>query len=82
MAPTLSRRGALPQDFGGVLWDRSTSGSSDGSPIQAQDASAPSTVRSSVYLGIGIGLGGAILVAVVAVIIQIVRKRAQALADA
>ena len=43
--------------------------------IMRRDASAASTVSPSIYLGLGIGVGGAILLAVLLVTIQIVKKR-------
>ena len=44
-------------------------------PIQAADASSAPAVSPSVYLGLGIGVGGAILLAVMVVTVQIVKKR-------
>ena len=45
-------------------------------PAQAPEAASAST-NSSLYLGIGLGVGGALLIACVLVIVQIVRKRSE-----
>jgi hypothetical protein len=46
-----------------------------GQASQAINATAPA--KSSLYLGVGIGFGGALLLACVLIIVQIVRKRAE-----
>ena len=51
-------------------------GSATSQSAQALEAASAST-NSSLYLGIGLGVGGALLIACVLVIVQIVRKRSE-----
>ena len=59
----------------GIFRLRRDTSAARAAPMQAADASSGPAVSPSVYLGLGIGVGGAILLAVIVVTVQIVKRR-------
>ncbi|KAK5107143.1 hypothetical protein LTR62_001701 [Meristemomyces frigidus] len=80
--PVMTVLGAPRRDVGGSMREDNFTNSITGRDSTAYrtavqgDTSAPASA-STMYLGVGVGVGGAILMAIIAVGIQILRKRAQ-----